>query len=430
MRGEPTPALKYRLLPGYLEQISGNAAVYYGKVTAEETAFFGKQEWRDKVERWQELPLEELRREVDRVPLGEAAFDSLHRGARCKYCDWQLPIGDAPYYTILLPEAQQSRMFARVLAAEARIQIAHGRFDDAVKSFQAAYSLGRNVAEGETIVNGLIGIAICEVTFDQVLEFVQRPEAPNLYWALTTLPNPLIDMSDALDVEAMGVELSFPELRDLRTAQRTADEWRELFHRIARQVQTQISHSESPQPLSAEELDKRCEENLARAQQGVIASGVPAAEVATMPVHQVALLYSLLTYHQIFDDAAKHYNLPYPQAKAGIDAVAARAEQEKLEMIPIAAELLPALQVSRSALARNERSIAVLRVLEALRIYASGHDGKLPERLADIEQVPIPDDPVTGQPFEYQRDGEKARLAGPVFRDVSLNYEITMMVSK
>jgi hypothetical protein len=413
-----------------MEQIPGNAAVYYGKVTAEETVFFGKQEWRDKVERWQELPLEELRREADRVPLGEAAFDSLHRGARCKYCDWQLPIGDAPYYTILLPEAQQSRMFGRILAAEARIHMAHGRFDDAMKLFQSAYALGRNVAAGETIVNGLVGIAICETTTHQVLDFVQQREAPNLYWALAVLPQPLIDMRDALDVEAMGVELSFPELRDVRTAERTADQWREFFHRIAQQIQVQISHGESQPPLSAEELDKRCEENLARAQQVVIASGVPAAEVAAMPLHQVALLYSLLEYHQIFDDAAKHYSLPYPQAKSGIDAMVERAAREKLEIIPIAAELLPALQVSRSALARNERSIAVLRVLEALRIHGASHDGKLPERLVDIKKVPIPDDPVTGQPFEYQRDGEKARLSGPTFRDVALNYEITMLFSK
>ena len=35
----PVPSLKYRLLPTRLEQNRGNAAVHYGKVTAEEMAF-------------------------------------------------------------------------------------------------------------------------------------------------------------------------------------------------------------------------------------------------------------------------------------------------------------------------------------------------------------------------------------------------------
>jgi hypothetical protein len=68
-----------------------------------------------------------------------------------------------------------------------------------------------------------------------------------------------------------------------------------------------------------------------------------------------------------------------------------------------------------------------LRVLEALRICAARHGDKLPDELANVNDVPVPNDPVTGKPFDYHRDGDKAYLNGPTFRDVPLNYEITMV---
>jgi hypothetical protein len=119
--------------------------------------------------------------------------------------------------------------------------------------------------------------------------------------------------------------------------------------------------------------------------------------------------------------------LPYAQGIAGVKAVVARIEHEDLEIVPISKRILPVIEVSRSAPARVDRSIAVLRVLEALRIYAAGHADKLPDALANVTDVPIPKDPVTGKPFEYHRDGDKAYLKGPTLREVPLNYEITMV---
>ncbi|HEY4722203.1 MAG TPA: hypothetical protein VII92_10175, partial [Anaerolineae bacterium] len=204
---QPTPALKYRLLPGRMDQIPGNAAVYYGKVTAEEMPFFSNRELRDNIIRWRETPLAELRRDKVHLPSDGHIEDELRRAARCRYCDWQLPIGDVPYYEILLPELQQMREFGRILATRARLQMADGEFDNAVKTFETGYAVGRHAAAGETLVNGLVGIAICGIMSQQVSEFIQQPNAPNLYWALTMLPSPLIDTRDAIEVEAMSVEL-------------------------------------------------------------------------------------------------------------------------------------------------------------------------------------------------------------------------------
>jgi hypothetical protein len=63
--------------------------------------------------------------------------------------------------------------------------------------------------------------------------------------------------------------------------------------------------------------------------------------------------------------------------------------------------------------ARLERRIAALRCIEAVRMYAAAHDGKLPASLADISDVPIPIDPVTGKDFAYDVAGSAATLSAP-----------------
>ena len=114
---EPRPALKYQLLPTALERHPGNAAVMYGKVTADRALLFSNEELWDKIIHWQETPLEELR-ELKKA--GKCGLPGdlwpLDLAARCDYCDWQLPVRDEqPFYLILLPEVQQARVFARLL---------------------------------------------------------------------------------------------------------------------------------------------------------------------------------------------------------------------------------------------------------------------------------------------------------------------------
>jgi hypothetical protein len=75
--------------------------------------------------------------------------------------------------------------------------------------------------------------------------------------------------------------------------------------------------------------------------------------------------------------------------------------------------LLPAIPKVIVNNNRLDRKIAALRIIEALRLYAAAHDGQLPEKLADITEVPVPLDPGTGKPFEYQRDKDAGTLIAP-----------------
>jgi hypothetical protein len=152
-------------------------------------------------------------------------------------------------------------------------------------------------------------------------------------------------------------------------------------------------------------------------------------------------MYEAYSYEYYYDNMAKWFNQPYPIARAGLQRAsdefkAARQRTGPSGMI-LAGLLLPAVERVHEASYRTERKIAGLRCLEALRMYAADHDGQLPERLADIKDVPLPIDPMTGRSFEYRRaDPGHATLIAPApagmneevafQRQVAWQYEITL----
>jgi hypothetical protein len=71
--------------------------------------------------------------------------------------------------------------------------------------------------------------------------------------------------------------------------------------------------------------------------------------------------------------------------------------------LPIANILLPGIENVIKAEARLSRAFASMQVIEAIRMHAA-ETGKLPATLADVTIVPVPNNPVTGQPFPYKLD--------------------------
>ncbi len=68
------------------------------------------------------------------------------------------------------------------------------------------------------------------------------------------------------------------------------------------------------------------------------------------------------------------------------------------------------------AVGRTDRRFAALEYVEALRMYAA-QNGKWPAVAADVTDVPLPDDPMTGKPFEYRVQENKAVVAAPTVID-------------
>ena len=118
---------------------------------------------------------------------------------------------------------------------------------------------------------------------------------------------------------------------------------------------------------------------------------------------QAILLDEKREYAVRHDDLTRFLNLPVWEldSQAGADPSDA-----------LFADLLPDVVKLRRARAQLDREVALLGIVEALRLHAAAHEGQLPARLADIG-VPMPVDPVTGKPFDYDAEGATAHLRGP-----------------
>ncbi|MFI5454753.1 MAG: hypothetical protein ACHRXM_04820 [Isosphaerales bacterium] len=421
----PVPALKYRLLPSFADLNPGDAAPIYLRIRHEMIEEAWKQ-LSEKPRKWLEVPLQDF-------PVAEARpfvamwgnrLKQIEFGAHRKTCDWNytLPEERLNAIAILLPDAQDMRTWGRLLALKARVEIAEGKFDDAVHTIETGLTFSRHVAAGPFVINGVIGIAIATHMLDRCDELIAQRGAPNLYWALTALPRPLIDMRNELEVEQKLCENLIPELSEAKLARpRGAAEWGSLMarmhERIVKLCRSLIDSQDGTaglQILSGWDFARFKAETLPTAREYLKTSRkLTDQQVDAMSEDQIVALYITDHHRELWDDHFKASYLPARDAITQLIAAENRFSSAKMGPFVLFVQLLPAVQAGLKAELRLDRRVAALRVIEALRMYAAAHHGSLPESLNQITEVPVPDDPATGKPFEYRCTGNSAILSGP-----------------
>jgi hypothetical protein len=408
---EPVPALKYRLLPTLAEQTPGNAALEYSQAVNRDMPRFDQ----NKVNRWgswldlppDRLPVKELETELASYA---RAIRDLERASRREVCDWQLPISRDGFSTNL-DDFQNLRIPVRMLALKARLQIARGDLDGALSTIATTFKVSHDCNQGRLFITSLIACAIAGINSDSVQSFVQQPQAPNLYWALTDLPSPLVECREAVNVEAMAVDYEFPQLAVFRSRRLGAEEARhqsdELLTRWFRDTKTFEGGFKTLEDARAKFASAA---RAANDKQALLDSGWSKADVAAMAPEQIAWLISDRHWRICRDELVKWAGVPAPQALAGTQRSQERFKEFlSAETNPLADfELVKFMPTSAllGAVARRDRVIACLRVIEALRMHAATHEGKLPSSLEAIEAVPIPVDAYSGKPFVYHLNAD------------------------
>ena len=439
-RGAPVPALKYRLLPLSSELKAGNAVPIYLRLVHEQNDASRKY-WTETPKAWNGMP-------VDRIPLDEARkflkerrylLRQLELGARRRTVEWDYTLEEPDPIGLLLPDLQAMRNYVPMLILQARVALAEGDFAAAAHHLETGFAFSRHAGDGPTLIHKLVGLALASQLAGTVGDFIERPDAPNLYWALTPLPQPLIDLRRPLEWEYRMAELQIPDLGDLDRG-RTPEQWDATLRRVRtelRRLAPLASEGATPKlpdwfPKDmAPEAPAAKSPDLPAARKFVArAKGLPAEKVDAMPPAQVLLLYIEGTYREDRDDAYRAAYLPFPQARPLLEAADKRLREAPMTEGHVPSRLfLAALGKILSAQARVERNLAALRVVEALRMYAAVNDGKLPDKLNDVTEVPVPDDPGTGKPFEFTRDGDTGTLVSRIPGDPSPNgirYRVTV----
>ncbi len=190
----PKPALKFQLLPEVRELNSGNAAQNYLKCFMEQRYFFFTKESAADRARYQTMPLAELPTET-LSNYGGGALRQADWAARLDSLDWQTSDRIQTGGMEMLPaELGPLQLLAAALHVRFRGEVAARRFDDAIRTAKTMLALGRHLGEHPTEVANLIGLSTAHLALDSLEEMVQQPGCPNLYWALTDLPCPMVDL--------------------------------------------------------------------------------------------------------------------------------------------------------------------------------------------------------------------------------------------
>src|SRR5262245_18547666 len=138
------------------------------------------------------------------------------------------------------------------------------------------------------------------------------------------------------------------------------------------------------------------------ARQRLVKFGLAEGAVKGCPDLQVILLDEKYAAEELRDEAMKALALPYRQA----EAVLAAWPKQRADELLLRGLVAPWEKV-RKAQARLEQRFALLRHVEALRLYAAAHRGQLPQQLSDIP-LPLPAAPAPAQPFSSTLKGGTA----------------------
>lgn len=453
-RAESNPALKHQLLADGVNLLEGNAATYYLKAEGffEQTAardqltkFYEKSRERSRDEKvpfgelpphnWlsmqpHELPIEEVK---EFLTLTSFQPRFLKEAAQRRRFDLDRNIqGLEDPIEYLLPEIQSMREIARMQSLRCKVAIAEGRIGDAIEILQQQYALGRHLGQDDFLVTNLVGMAITGIAWGDAVALVQHPDTPNLYWAFAALPRPLVDVSHAMSVERQFLYLQFKLLREVDESPRPAGYWQDFLDRLSPQVHTLASEISVPE-MDTETTRAMLVGYIAAAYPGakrylIEDLGLPREQVEAYPTAQVVFLAMVRYYDSARDDYFKWISIPYWQAREYIEnprfTELAKLKADRVGWSSVPSQLLlPAILAVQGAVARHEQKIVLLQTVEAIRMYGASHAGKLPEKLVDLP-VPVPMEPYTGKPMDYEYHGQHAVLIG--HKTAGLRYRLIL----
>lgn len=441
-KAESSPALRYRFIPDGFDLLEENSAVYYLKAmgfleqsSVLELLMKERAQTRKIVEEtgkdyyslppyvWQdqtpsELPLDKVKEYLSLLrfqtrELAEAAkrkFFSMERNIRSV---------DQPSMT-LLPEIQVMRELARNQRLRCRVAIAEGRVDDAFAILGQQFALARHVDQDGFIVSSFVGAAIAGIAWEDALHLTQHPDCPNLYWAVASLPTPLITMENAMDYER---QFFFEELKVMREVDETPrDEsyWKSFIEKFERQAVILESFKDDG-TVDKPKMDQAAIEAMIVASYPasklylVKETGIDSKIVDSFPKAQTVFLAMKRLHEVLRDKSFKWRYVPYANAVASAEFQ--NLEKEMASMASklgkageIAVSLLPSATNLFQAKRRIIDKLVLLQTVESIRDHASAHQGKLPSTLADL-RLPIPQDSLLGKSMQYELQEDQAFLS-------------------
>ncbi len=280
-----------------------------------------------------------------------------------------------------------------------------------------ALRLAEFVSSGPTVTYYVSSAAMYQSTMKGIQDLLQRYPKTNFYWALSTIPRPLLRGSLPLNGElGQGID-TIKELQPAHLATEGKDNeyWVQQyrFMQIAildllKQLDTQEPHAEAltVKPLFYPDSMR----------QFLLSHGYSNDRLSQLPETQMVMLAIRMHYESAKQDLEKYSLLPYPQLLKDRHSyerfVNLRMNQLKQDCPPayllLGCFFYTIVEIQRNCLV-PDATLQRLLTLEGIRMHAAKH-GDLPHSLSDVKIVPLFDNPWSGRPFEYSLESRMGNL--------------------
>ncbi|HEX4793982.1 MAG TPA: hypothetical protein VH370_09330 [Humisphaera sp.] len=427
------PALKYKLLPDVTEQTPGNAALLYLIATKLAPDAKTTEDLDRKIYPLLDLPIDQFPIADAKNILGQVAerLQYIELAARRQDVEWDVGLRERGA-NAWLPHLNDMRRLGGMLTLQAHTDMAQHDWAAANHTMQTGFAMARQLGSQPVLVQGLIETGIGEQLLARDIEvWIEQPAAPNLYWALSNLPQPFVELRPVAQWERADLYFTSPELAQALRGELLPDRWPAVLQQVVSLDAALKGPTTQPANIDVAAGARRLTDSMFFAAKRYLADqGVPQIELDSMTAEQVVGTCIFRQYNSVVEELWKAWELPFWQGSQQI--AAAEEELTRLRHGGIENPLLrtvPAVWRARYSIARLDQHIAALRVVEALRDYAARHDGQPPQVLEEIVNLPIPHDPMSGKPFSYRLDGAVAILeaSAPAMSPthITMRFELT-----
>lgn len=440
---EQKPALSIRFIPDSFNAKPGNAAIYYlkaGGFFEQQAALQAKRKFEEDSRVaagegdyaptiWLDTELKALPVEKVKEYLAYTSFQPLflEEAASRLHCDFdrqmktiENPVG------YLLPEVQAIRDVARVQAMRFLVAMAENRIDDAVQILGQMIAMGPHFCQEPFLVSNLVGTACTNIGLQQAYSLSEHPDAPNLYWAIAQLPNPLINLERSLAYEREFLFEQVKALREVDDTPKPDGYWSEFVDRFTAAIKGVGSPLPDLESLGKAGVTLAIGSNVPKAREYLIEiEGMSRGTLDKLPNAQIFFLAMRRFYERYRDEEFKYSFLPeHARKKSNVTSSDLGESLKRYGFITIpTSSLLPAVQAAQSASQRTQQQLAMWQTIESIRHHLATHGNKLPAALEELE-LPAPHDPVTNGPFEYVVHAAGATLKGAANPGLQYQFEL------